>query len=135
VKVGVAYKENINKVRDVLNVVAEKNMRCLDDPPPLFIFLGFGDSSQDIQFSVWARRENFLELRNTMQIDIKEAFDAAGIEIPVPHRSLYTGEVTHPFPIRIVGAAPEPAPADGERRDGEGATPTPEDATGAPRLP
>jgi small-conductance mechanosensitive channel len=103
VKVGVAYKEDINKVRNVLNAVAERNLRCLDDPPPLFIFLGFGDSSQDIQFSVWAKRENFLELRNTIQADIKQSFDAAGIEIPFPHRSLYAGEVTHPFPIRIVG--------------------------------
>jgi small-conductance mechanosensitive channel len=104
VKVGVAYKEDIKHVRGVLNQVAERNLRCLDDPPPLFIFLGFGDSSQDIQFSVWAKRENFLELRNTIQADIKDAFDAAGIEIPFPHRSLYTGAVTDPFPIRIVGS-------------------------------
>jgi small-conductance mechanosensitive channel len=95
-------------VRSVLNAVAERNLRCLDDPPPLFIFLGFGDSSQDIQFSVWAKRENFLELRNTIQADIKQAFDAAGIEIPFPHRSLYAGEVTHPFPIRIVGGTADP---------------------------
>jgi len=105
VKVGVAYKEDIRRVRDVLMQLAERNLRCLDDPPPLFIFLGFGDSSQDIQFSVWARRENFLELRNTIHTDIKEAFDRAGIEIPFPHRSLYTGEVTRPFPVQIIQTA------------------------------
>jgi small-conductance mechanosensitive channel len=107
VKVGVAYKEDVGRVRDVLMRVAERNLRCLDDPPPLFIFLGFGDSSLDIQFSVWAKRENFLELRNSIQADIKTAFDAAGIEIPFPHRSLYTGEVTKAFPIRIVNGGPE----------------------------
>jgi len=99
---GVAYKEDINAVRDVLMAVAEKNMLCLDEPAPLFIFTGFGESSLDIQFSVWAKRESFLPLRNSITAEIKAAFDAAGIEIPFPHRSLYTGEVTRPFPITII---------------------------------
>jgi small-conductance mechanosensitive channel len=101
-KLGVAYKEDINRVLEVLRRVAERNLTCLDDPAPLFIFLGFGDSALEIQFSVWATRERFLDLRNTIQAEIKAAFDEAGIEIPFPHRSLYTGEVTKPFPIRVV---------------------------------
>jgi small-conductance mechanosensitive channel len=51
---------------------------------------------------VWAKRENFLVLRNTMQEEIKRAFDEHGIEIPFPHRTLYTGSVTEPFPVRMV---------------------------------
>jgi small-conductance mechanosensitive channel len=108
---GVAYKEDIERVNAVLMELAEKNPMCLDEPPPLFIFLGFGDSALDIQFSVWAKRENFLPLRNSITAEIKRAFDDAGIEIPFPHRSLYAGEATKPFPITIV----EPAPT--ERRD------------------
>jgi small-conductance mechanosensitive channel len=103
-KLGVAYKEDIKTVRDVLLRVADRNPLCLDDPAPLFIFLGFGESALEIQFSVWARREKFLDLRNTIQAEIKAAFDRAGIEIPFPHRSLYAGEVTKPFPVRVVAA-------------------------------
>lgn len=99
---GVAYKEDIDRVRDVLFEVADANPMCLDEPPPLFIFLGFGDSALSIQFSVWAKRENFLPLRNTITAEIKAAFDAAQIEIPFPHRSLYAGEATKPFPVTIV---------------------------------
>lgn len=99
---GVAYKEDIDKVRRVLFELAERNPLCLDEPPPLFIFLGFGDSALQIQFSVWAKRENFLDLRNTITAEIKTAFDAAGIEIPFPHRSLYAGEATKPFPVTLV---------------------------------
>ncbi len=99
---GVAYKEDINAVREVLMAVAETNTLCLDEPAPLFIFTGFGDSSLDIQFSVWAKRDSFLPLRNSITAEIKQAFDAAGIEIPFPHRSLYTGEATRPFPITII---------------------------------
>ncbi|WP_018953350.1 mechanosensitive ion channel family protein [Thioalkalivibrio sulfidiphilus] len=106
-QVGVAYKEDIERVRKVLMDVADRNPLCLDEPKPLFIFNGFGDSSLNIQFSVWAKRENFLDLRNSMQIEIKKAFDAEGIEIPFPHMTLYTGSVTDPFPVRMVG--PDPA--------------------------
>ncbi len=106
-KLGVAYKEDINHVRDVLLAVADANILCLDEPAPLFIFTGFGDSALEIQFSVWAKRENFLALRNGVTADIKAAFDAAGIEIPFPHLSIYTGEVTKPFPVRIADSKAE----------------------------
>jgi small-conductance mechanosensitive channel len=55
-----------------------------------------------MQFSVWAKRQNFLTLRNTIYEEIKAAFDENGIEIPFPHRSLYTGSATEPFPVRVV---------------------------------
>jgi len=100
--IGVAYKENIKHVRKVMEKVADANLLCLDEPEPKFIFKGFGESSLDIQFSVWAKRENFIELKNTIYEEIKDAFDAEGIEIPFPHRSLYTGSMTEPFPIRVV---------------------------------
>lgn len=99
---GVAYKEDLDRVREVLVKVAEANVLCLDEPAPLFIFTGFGESSLNIQFSVWARRENFLDLRNIISAEIKRAFDEAGIEIPFPHRTLYAGEATQPMPVRIV---------------------------------
>ncbi|ADH87287.1 mechanosensitive ion channel family protein [Desulfurivibrio alkaliphilus] len=101
-KLGVAYKEDIGRVQEVLMAVANANPLCLDEPAPLFIFLGFGDSALELQFSVWARRENFLDLRNGITAEIKAAFDQAGIEIPFPHRTIYTGEVTKPFPITLV---------------------------------
>jgi len=37
-----------------------------------------------------------------LQIEIKAAFNEAGIEIPFPHRTRYTGSVTEPFPVRVV---------------------------------
>jgi len=102
-KIGIAYKEDIARVRDILFEVAQKNNMCLEEPKPLFIMQGFGDSSMDLQFSVWTKRENFLTLKNSIYEEIKAAFDANNIEIPFPHRSLYTGSVTDPFPVRIIG--------------------------------
>lgn len=105
--IGVAYKEDIKRVRKVLEQVAEGNPLCLDEPKPIFVFLGFGESSLDMQFSVWVKREKFIDLKNSIHEEIKEAFDLEGIEIPFPHRSLYTGSVTEPFPIRVISGQDE----------------------------
>ena len=116
VKVGIAYKEDITRTRTLLEQIARNNPLCLEEPKPLFIFLGFGESSLDIQFSIWAKRENFLDLKNSLQEEIKCAFDAQGIEIPFPHRSLYAGAVTEPFPVKIVDAT-SPAITDNSAND------------------
>lgn len=101
-KLGVAYKEDLAQVREILAEVADRNPLCLEEPAPLFILTGFGASSLDIQFSVWATRENFLPLRNSIQEEIKRAFDRHGVEIPFPHLSIYAGSVTGPLPVRVV---------------------------------
>ena len=100
--VGVAYKEDLKNVRAVLDEVADSNPLCLEEPKPLYIFQGFGESSLNIQFSVWAKRENFLDLKNSIHQEIKTAFDEHGIEIPFPHRTIYTGSTTAPFPIQSI---------------------------------
>lgn len=101
-QVGVAYKENTEKVREIFFECANQNPLCLDEPKPLFIYKGYGESALELQFSVWVKRENFLLLKNSFQEEIKTAFDQNGIEIPFPHRSLYTGSVTEPFPVCLV---------------------------------
>ncbi|MDT0581528.1 mechanosensitive ion channel family protein [Brumicola blandensis] len=106
IKVGVAYKEDIEKVKNILTNLADANPLCLEEPAPLFIILGFGNSSIDIQFSVWAKRESFLTLKNSFYQEIKQAFDQEGVEIPFPHVSLYSGEATKPIPISIVDNKP-----------------------------
>ena len=100
-QVGIAYKEDIERVKEILNNIATKNLLCLDEPAPLFILLGFGSSSVDIQLSVWAKKENFLALKNSMYQEIKKTFDQQNIEIPFPHISLYSGEATKPIPVSI----------------------------------
>lgn len=100
-QVGIAYKEDIERVKEILLQVANKNSLCLDEPAPLFIVLGFGTSSVDIQFSVWSKRENFLTVKNTVYQEIKKEFDAQGVEIPFPHVSLYAGEASKPISISM----------------------------------
>lgn len=89
-QVGVAYSEDLDKVKSVLVTVAYDNPVCLAEPEPLFIVVGFGESSINLQFSVWAASENYLELRNTLHEAVLAAFAEHEIEIPFPHRKIIT---------------------------------------------
>lgn len=93
-QLGVAYKEDLDRVRRILFEVAEKEPLCLKNPKPLFLFQGFGDSSMNVQFSVWAKRESYLDLRNAIALGVKRAFDARGVEIPFPQRTLHASAAT-----------------------------------------
>ena len=101
-QIGVAYKEDMRKVMKVMEDVSESNPLVLVHPKPLFIFTGYGDSALTFQYSVWSLTGNFLETKNSVQVEIKEAFDKHGIEIPFPHRTLYPGSVSEPFKIQVV---------------------------------
>lgn len=102
IELGVAYKENVEHVKTILSEVAIKNTYCLDEPEPLILFKNFGDSALEFLFAVWCVKTDYLKIRQTIMQDIKERFDAEGIEIPFPHRTLYTGSVTEPFPIQLI---------------------------------
>ena len=102
IEIGVAYKEDVEHIKEVLSEIAGKNIYCLDEPEPLILFKNFGDSSLDFLFAVWCVKGDYLKLRQTIMPDIKEGFDRKGIEIPFPHRTLYTGSVTEPFPIQLI---------------------------------
>ncbi len=99
VNVGVSYASDLALVQRTLQEVAQANPLCLDEPGPLVIWTGFGDSSIDYLFAVWGKSENFLTLRNSITREIKAAFDAAGIEIPFPQRTLQPGST--PLEVRI----------------------------------
>jgi len=110
VRLGVAYKEDAARIRELLLEIAEKNPTCLMEPAPVVVFEGFGESSLNFLFGVWATQENFLKLKNGIQEDIKARFDAEGIEIPFPHRTLYVGSTTDAFPVRVVSTEGDATP-------------------------
>lgn len=101
--VGVAYKENVERVREVLLDVVTRNPRALMEPEPMVFFDGYGDSALMLRLAVWATRDNFIVLKNSLLEEIKARFDEEGIEIPFPHRTVYTGLASEPFPVRMVG--------------------------------
>ncbi|AHW61252.1 Mechanosensitive ion channel [Draconibacterium orientale] len=97
--VSVAYKEDLARVKTVLEEVVKANPLSLDEPEPLITFKAFGASGIDILVGIWFEKQNYLKVKNSVFQEIKARFDAEGIEIPFPHLTLYTGEATKPFPV------------------------------------
>jgi len=100
-QIGVAYKEDLRKVKSVLENVARNNPLCLEEPEPYILFQSFGDSSINITLGVWFEKTNYTAVKNSVFIEIKEAFDREGIEIPFPHVSVYAGEASKPISVKL----------------------------------
>ena len=100
---NVAYKEDLEKVKLVLERVVKRNPLCLDEPEPIVVFKTFGPSGINILLGVWFEKTNYLKVKNSVFQEVKTAFEAEGIEIPYPHVSIYTGEATKPFPFIVKG--------------------------------
>lgn len=103
VPLGIAYDEDPDRVRAVLEEVADRNELCLDEPKPVFFFLGFGDSTLQLRFSVWSSTAHFFEFRTRFLGEVKRAFDAHDIEFPFPQRTLTFGG---PLPVAEPSSSP-----------------------------
>ena len=100
-QIGVAYKEDLRKVKTILENVARNNPLCLEEPEPYILFQTFGESSITITFGVWFEKANYSAVKNSVFVEVKEAFDREGIEIPFPHISVYAGEASKPFQVNV----------------------------------
>ncbi|MDY0299231.1 MAG: mechanosensitive ion channel family protein [Candidatus Cloacimonadaceae bacterium] len=98
--VGVALKEDVRKVLEILKDIAENMPDALKDPAPLIQLDGFGDSSIDINFGVWTATSNVIDMKTQLMLAVKERFDKEGIEIRFPHISIYAGEASEPIKIQ-----------------------------------
>jgi small-conductance mechanosensitive channel len=106
---SISYKNDLARAREALLDVADRNPFSLRDPAPVVIFTGFGDSGQELLFGVWFAKDDYIDLRNSIMYEIKQRFDAAGIEIPYPHHTIAGGLATDPIPVRLVGRGGGPA--------------------------
>ncbi|MBN2534140.1 MAG: mechanosensitive ion channel family protein [Spirochaetales bacterium] len=102
IDIAVAYKEDAKKVRELLLDIVKNNPFCLIEPEPIILFKNFGNSAMEFLLGIWFEKSNYLALKNSIMEEIKERFDREGIEFPFPHRALYTGSSTRPFPVEII---------------------------------
>lgn len=98
---SIAYKDDIKKAIQLLKQIAKSNPLCLNEPEPLVVVTEFEASGIGFKFGIWFEKDTYTEVRNTIFQDIMNTFTAEGIEIPFPHISVYTGEATKPFPVKM----------------------------------
>lgn len=93
--VGVAYKEDPEKVRQVLLEIALNHDGVLKSPPPDVLFDSFGDSSLQFNLRVWtdSYSDRPKVLKSQLYYAIFEKFRQHNIEIPFPQRDIYIKEM------------------------------------------
>jgi small-conductance mechanosensitive channel len=111
VNVGVAYKESVDEVMEVLKSIGEELSHDQVFGPltlaPLEI-LGvddFGDSQVTIKIRIKTLPLKQWAVGRELRRRIKNTFDERGIEIPFPHISVYFGEASKPFNLAMHGVA------------------------------
>lgn len=85
---GVAYKENTDEVRKVIDAVLAAHPHILKDPAPFVEVETLNDSSVDFLVRPFCHGEHYFGILYSIPEQIKKALDEAGIEIPFPHRKL-----------------------------------------------
>jgi len=92
--VGVSYGEDLEQVKQ-LTLDAVKDIPGLaPEEKTTFFYTGFGDSAINYTLRIWAaspEQPDYLRVQSEAVMRIKKAYDAAGISIPFPIRTLDFG--------------------------------------------
>ncbi|WP_303829064.1 mechanosensitive ion channel family protein [Asticcacaulis taihuensis] len=86
VLVDVAYDTDLRQALDILMDIAMKQPERLSTHDPVVGLTEFAASGITARVLLWVMPAHGIAARTSLMIDIKKAFDAAGIEIPFPHQ-------------------------------------------------
>ena len=86
--VGVDYSSDLSKVKEVILDVIKQESELMDDPAPVVMFTGFGDSSLNLRIGAWCKTEVYHGLRYRFATALLERFAKEGINIPFPIRTV-----------------------------------------------
>jgi small conductance mechanosensitive channel len=107
-EIGVAYKENTDKVVAVMDAVLQGMVEdatygpLILEPPEIMGVDKFADSAVIIKGRIKTRPIRQWMVGREFLRRLKLAFDEEGIEIPFPHRTVYFGEASKPFDLRLL---------------------------------
>jgi small-conductance mechanosensitive channel len=119
--IGVAYKEDTDRVEQIMRQVAEE-LRAdpafgpkMLEPIEIFGVDNFADSAVIIKARLKTMPIEQWNVGREYRRRLKKAFDAHAIEIPFPHRTLYMGAASPPFIVRGLGESGAPAGVHGQQ--------------------
>ncbi|MFC1226205.1 mechanosensitive ion channel family protein [Pedobacter sp. BG31] len=106
ITIGIDYGTDLQKCREIIISILEKEDRVLKTPKPAVNFELFNTNSVDLKIQIWTRHlQDNNPTRNDLLIAIHRAFNNEGIKIPVNQQEVYLHEMNKPL-ARVNGDEP-----------------------------
>lgn len=91
-KIGLTYDTSSKKLQEAMDIIKEiiVSTEGVKKKEPLVNFTEFDDSSLNILVIYWVKSTaHILDVKNTVNLEIKKQFEDAGIEMAYPTQTLY----------------------------------------------
>ncbi|MBS0169974.1 MAG: mechanosensitive ion channel [Nitrospira sp.] len=113
---GVGYREDTDRVVEVMRAVGEGLRQdqafgaLIIEPIEIVGVENFADSAVTIRARIKTKPAEQWKIGREYRRRLKKAFDAQGIDIPFPTRTLLMGEAHPPFKVEVVAGGGLPTP-------------------------
>ncbi len=87
--VGVSYRDDLDKVKSVLESIIAADERILNDPAPTIGVSELAENSVNLIVRPWVNTPDYWPVFLSLHEGIKKRFDAEGISIPFPQRDIH----------------------------------------------
>jgi small conductance mechanosensitive channel len=87
----IGFEDDIDDAMNHIVAAAEAEEEILEEPEPSVKLMEINEASFDLQGRIWIRDpgdSDFLGIRGRFVKDVTDRFEAAGISIPYPHRTV-----------------------------------------------
>ncbi len=86
---GIAYGDNVDKARKVLEKLVNEDSRILKDPEPFIVVSELADSSVNLVVRVWAEATDYWGIHFDLIENVYKTFDKEGLNIPFPQMDVH----------------------------------------------
>lgn len=88
-QIGVWYEDDIDKVKEVLKNIAEKNEKIIHDEWITIDLFEFGDNAVIFNYRFFVEKAEYWNVRREVMEEVKRAFDSKWISFPFPQRDIH----------------------------------------------
>lgn len=86
---GIAYGDNYDKAKKVLQALIDADSRILKDPVPFIALISLGDSSVNIVVRCWVNTSDYWSTFFDMNEKVYKSFEKEGLSIPFPQMDVH----------------------------------------------
>jgi small conductance mechanosensitive channel len=114
VPIGIDYRDDHERARELMYETVDALEEVLEDPPPVVVLTDLADSSVDFEVRVWfdVHEQSLVGMRDLVLSTCKTALEDAGMTIPWPIRTLAAD--MHPLQLEHHSMNGQAAPRGGD---------------------